>query len=190
MLFTRLLNRLGRRHPTIVPLPEPQGSPGSQTSLGMEQRTAISTLSKSLGSPAPQTSLSTSSHTTSLDRMPTELHLSVFQLPDELILSILSHISPDPRVTGHCAWFRIAYRMEISKHHNWRMDFLRRLSMTCRVMWLRLVPWMWERIELPISRRWDYGESFAGKLNAITNILHTEVFLATSIRYFCALLCP
>ena len=118
------------------------------------------------------------------------LHLSVFKLPDELILSILSHIRPDLRVTGHCAWFRISYRMETKDCHHRRTQFLRRLSMTCRAMWLRFVPWVWERVELPSSYHWYSGSTFAGKLNAFANALHAEVFLTANLRYFLAILCP
>ena len=80
--------------------------------------------------------------------------------------------------------------MRISDHHKQRMRFLRRLSMTCRAMWLRFVPWVWERLELPFADYWSSGETFAKKLNAITNALHAEPFLATTMRYLCTLPCP
>ena len=61
--------------------------------------------------------------------------------------------------------------------------------MTCRAMWLRFVPWVWERLELPFTH-WNSGKTFAEKLNTIANALQTEAFLATSVRYFYALPCP
>ena len=69
MVLTRLLYRFGRRRPTIAPLSDPLGSPGSQTSLSTEESADTSPLSKSLGPPAPQTSLSTNSRISSLNRM-------------------------------------------------------------------------------------------------------------------------
>ena len=133
--------------------------------------------SKSLGSPGPQTSLSTSTRMSSLNQTLTYLHLTVFELPDELVLSILSHISPDPQATGHCAWFRDSYRTEGRGHRDERRQFLRRLSMTCRAMRLRFVPWVWERLEMSLSHHWGLKE-----IDIIANCLHPDAFLATSVR--------
>ena len=51
-------------------------------------------------------------------------------------------------------------------------------------MWLRLAPWVWERLELPYAHRRYSRATFEGKLNAIANSLRTEILLATNIRYF------
>ena len=112
------------------------------------------------------------------------LHILVFELPDELILSILSHIAPNPQVIGHCAWFRDSYGAR-ENHRYQRTQFLRRLSMTCRAMRLRFVPWVWERLEISMLHYWRSRE-----INIIANALEADVLLVTSIRYFCALFCP
>ena len=75
--------------------------------------------------------------------------------------------------------------MEIRDDYNQHVRSLRQLSMACRTMWLRLVPWVWERLEISIS---DYQKP--DKTEIFANVLRAETFLATSIRYFCALLCP
>ena len=145
---------------------------------------AIAQPSKFLGSPGPQTSLSTSSRI-SLNRTLTYLHPSVFKLPDELILSILSHISPDLRATGHCAWFRDSYDTGVyDSDCNQRKQILRRLSMTCRAMRLRFVPWVWEHLEVS-SVHYRKSEAIA----VIADALHADAFLATSVRYFHIPLC-
>ena len=156
--------------------------------LGRKQRPVVIPLSKSLGSPAPQTSLSTSSYQSLGSKTdPSHPFFAVFELPDELLLSILSYISPDPRLIGHYARFRVEYILEINDHHQQRVQFLRPLSITCKAMWLRLLPWIWERLEA--SRR-NLGTSgdFEWKLNAIVSALHADAFVATSVKYFCALL--
>jgi len=125
----------------------------------VKQRPTIIPLSKSLESPAPQTSLSASSCIGSLDRtLIYFIHFAVLGLPDELILSILSHISPEPRLTGHYARFRVQYNMDINKYHQRRVEFLRPLSATCKAMRLRLLPWIWEHLELFIPRFFNSGE--------------------------------
>ena len=146
---------------------------------------ALAPPSKPLGSPEPQTSLSTSTRMSSLNRTLTYLHLTVFELPDELILSILSHIAPDPQATGHCAWFRDLDPEEGRVYCDQRRQFLRRLSMTCREMRLRFVPWVWERLEISSTH---YGKS--EEMNIIANALYADAPPATNIRCFCALLCP
>ena len=156
--------------------------------LGKKQRSVITPVSKSLGSPAPQTSLSTNSLISSLNRILIYPVLIVFELPDELILSILSHISPDPQLTARYARFCIPYSAGISDCHNKRVEFLRPLSMTCRAMRLRFLPWVWERLELPPVHSWiSIGEMLVRKLNVVVNALHTDVFLAASVKYFYSL---
>ena len=59
--------------------------------------------------------------------------------------------------------------------------------MTCRAMRLRLLPWVWERLEIPWQNE---EEDFARKLNTITNTLRADAYLTTSVKYFCALLRP
>jgi hypothetical protein len=104
---------------------------------------------------------------------------AVFRLPDELILSIFSHITPDPRHTGHHARFRVQYGMVTNNYHQQRMEtLLRPLSNTCRAMRLRLLPWVWERLEC-----------LAWKLDATANFIHANGSLAVNMKYFCPLLC-
>jgi len=165
--------------------------------LGKKQRPAVVPLSESLGSPAPQTSLSTGSRISPSYRM-LNVNLTcsifaVFELPDELILSILSHASPDPQLTGHYARFRVQYCMWIDDYHEQRVRFLLPLSMTCRMMRLRLLPWIWERLEcLRAASRWgpDAEGDFPKGFNAIMGALRVDTLLAASVKYFRALLSP
>jgi hypothetical protein len=127
--------------------------------LGTEQRPTFVPLSESLGPPGPQTCHSTSSRISSPDKnsifsRPT---FAVFEFPDELILSVLSCISPDLEPTGHYARFRSQYNMDISDYHRRRVAFLLPLSMTCRAMRLRLLPWIWGRIEAFSGISWNRG---------------------------------
>jgi len=159
--------------------------------LGRKQRPTIVPLSKPL---APQTSLSTSSRFSYLDRMFTVnlscLVFAVFDLPDELILSILSHASPDQQLAGYYGRFRAQYCMKINDHHEQRVGFLLSLSMTCRAMRLRLLPWVWERIKcLKLVPYWHSEGAFPGGANTITDALRANMFLATCVKCFCALLC-
>ena len=75
--------------------------------------------------------------------------------------------------------------MEVNDHHKKRMEFLRPLSMTCKAVRLRLLPWIWERLEFIPGLH--PGEK---KLTAIVNVLRADVCLAISVKYFCALFCP
>ena len=60
-------------------------------------------------------------------------------------------------------------------------EFLRPLSMTCRAMRLRFLPWVWERLVL----RLYYSEEAAVRtLNTITNASQADRFLSTSVKYF------
>ena len=117
---------------------------------------------------------------------------AVFRLPDELILLILSYISPDPRFSGHCARFRIPYSLGIIGCHDQRVEFLRPLSMTCRAMWLRLLPWVWERLEIPPGQLLLVSKKQAvQRLNTILNSPHTlGAILATNVKCFDPLLRP
>ena len=154
--------------------------------LGRKRRPATIPLSKSLGPPAPQTSLSTSSRMSSLDRILTYSirFFTVIELPDELILSILSHVSPDPpQHISHYAWFHMMYDLWVGDYRQQRVRFLRPLSMTCKAIRLRLLPWVWERLEFPPP--WSLGgKILARKLTNLTNILPTDVLLATTVKYF------
>jgi len=157
--------------------------------LGRKQPPAIVPLSQSLGPPAPQTSLSTISCTGSFDRVliywPYPV-FAVFELPDELILSILSHISPDPELVRYYARLCSVYSEDTNGYPQ-RVRFLRRLSMTCRAMWLRLTPWIWERLEcMKSSPFWRSPR----KINAIMNVLDADVSLAAHVKYPCTLLFP
>ena len=118
--------------------------------------------------------------------------ISVFKLPDEIILSILSHISPDPWLAGDYARFCIPYCVDNSVCHHLWVQFLRPLSMTCRAMRLRLLPWVWERRTV-----WGGLEASPWLLRTTRNFneivldaFRTNPVLATSVRYFCTTLCP
>ena len=113
---------------------------------------------------------------------------TVFELPHELVLSVLSHISPDPRPTSHYARFGIQHIRGISDSHQQRVQFLRPLSMTCRAMRLQLMPWIWGCLDTTYSQSsWD--PAFLGRrLNTLVNALHADAFLATSVKYHCTLI--
>ena len=158
--------------------------------LGVERRPAIVPPPRSLGPPAPQTSLSmSSSWVLCIADVLIYPIFAVFELPDELMLLILSFISPGPWLTGHYSRFRAQYGIDISDCHRRRMEFLRPLSMTCRSMRLRLLPWIWERLEVSPQLAWGYDRGLleplglVRRLNAIGNILHANVFLATNVKY-------
>ena len=138
-------------------------------------------------SPAPQICISTNSPIVSSYEIYSPIP-TVFELPDELILHILSYISPEPRLTGHYARFREQYRMQINDDHQERMCFLRPLSMTCRLMRLRLLPFMWNLIEPSRVCWYDCMKRFGWNLAVIVNALHADRSLAASVRYFCGLL--
>ena len=113
---------------------------------------------------------------------------SVFQLPDELILSILTYVSSNPELTGPYARFRLAYCVEVSGCCSQRVGFLRPLSMTCRAMRFRFVPWVWERLELP---GWTSPQKMLAKnLSVVVDAFHADMFLATCVKYFCVLPFP
>ena len=108
---------------------------------------------------------------------------AVFELPNELILNILSNVSPDPQLTGRYAQFRIPYSVGIIDCHNQRVEFLRLLSMTCKAMRLRLMPWVWERLDLLQLYHWMVeGDIFMKKLDAITNALYANVSPAANVK--------
>jgi len=116
---------------------------------------------------------------------------TVFELPDELILSILSHICPESQVTGQYTRFRVQYFMEVDHDYYWRAQFLRRLSMTCKAMRLRLLPWIWGHI-VPSLR--CYCGSGTGSKNlrqnfdTILRASYADAFLAASVKCFSSLL--
>ena len=110
---------------------------------------------------------------------------AVFEFPDELILSILSHVSPDPQLTGHYARFRVQYCMRINNYREQRVQFLLSLSMTCRAMRSRLLSWVWERIEfLKLGPYWRSEGGFPVAPNAAMDALRTDIFLAASVKCF------
>ena len=63
--------------------------------------------------------------------------------------------------------------------------------MTCRAMRLRFLPWVWETLELspPYSRKPEEN-TFVRTLNTIARALDGDTFLAASVKYICAFLCP
>jgi hypothetical protein len=110
-------------------------------------------------------------------------HSAVFEFPDELILSVLSHVSPGPKLTGHCARFRVQYYMDRTDYHQRRVEFLLPLSMTCRMMRLRLLPWIWECIEV-FSDDWAGREGLMRRSRAIVSALRADPGLGESVKYF------
>ena len=82
------------------------------------------------------------------------------------------------------------YNIWIDDYHQQWVQFLRPLTMTCRAMRLRLLPWVWERLELPRSDNWNPGGMSSVKLNIIADVLHASAYLAATVKYFFALLCP
>ena len=56
---------------------------------------------------------------------------------------------------------------------------------------MRFLSWIWERLEfLPPYDRSSGEEMIARKLSSITNTLREDALLATSVKYFYALLRP
>ena len=145
-------------------------------SLGVKRRP----LSESLGPPGPQTSRSTCSRISSWDLTSTSSHpvFPVFEFPDELILSVLSYVSSYQELTGHHARFRFLYDMAAGDYHQQRAEFLLPLSMTCRAMRLRLLPWIWEHVEV------FSGENLERRPKAIAGALRADPCLGMSVKYF------
>ena len=151
--------------------------------LGTKQRPAIVPLSKSpVGPPGPQTCHSTSSRISSMDQpsISSRLIFAVFEFPDELILSVLSYVSSDP---GQYARFHFQHVMDTRYWYRQRLAFLLSLGMTCRAMWLRLLPWIWERVEM-CSRNWER------RSNAIVGVLHADPYLGLNVKYVHPLFVP
>jgi len=71
--------------------------------------------------------------------------------------------------------------METNDHRERRVRFLRPLSMTCKAMRSRLLPWIWEHVEP------SWG-NYVGNLNIIANASNADISLASSVKYFCTLL--
>jgi hypothetical protein len=142
-------------------------------------------LSESLGPPGPQTCHSTCSRVGSLDQTPITLHFisAVFELPDELILSVLSCVSPTPEFTGQYARFRFQYSMDNSDYHWRRMEFLLSLSMTCRAMRLRFLSWIWKHIEV------SSWKDLERRPKVIVDVLRTDPCLGMSVRYSHPFIC-
>ena len=81
--------------------------------------------------------------------------------------------------------------MEIDDYHEQRVLFLLPLSMTCKAMRLRLLPWIWERVEcLELVPNWSSEEGIPRKLDTIVGTLRADIYLATSVKYFCTLPLP
>ena len=83
----------------------------------------------------------------------------------------------------------------IYDHHEHRVWFLLRLSMTCRMMRLRLLPWIWERLEFLVpTPRWTPDGRLPSrvlrKFNAVMTALCADVSLGTNVKYFRAFLSP
>ena len=116
---------------------------------------------------------------------------AVFHLPDELILHILSFVSPDWQLTGHFERFHLQYLRINTGHHRLRVQFLVSLSMTCKAMRLRLLSWIWERLE---HLEWCPGrytdQRCARKFHSIARTLSTNRSLATNVKYISTVFCP
>jgi hypothetical protein len=153
--------------------------------LSTSRRAKQRPLSESLGPPGPQTCHSTSSRISSLDQTSISLHpiFPVFEFPDELILSVLSYVSPDPRPNGQYARFRFPYYVRPNNYHRQRVAFLLLLSMTCRAMRLRLLPWIWERIEV-FSVDWCGEGGLVWRPKVIVGALRADPGLTASVKYF------
>ena len=67
-------------------------------------------------------------------------------------------------------------------HRGQQVKFLRPLSMTCRAMRLRLLPWIWGRLEI-YPNNWSSTRDYAKGLNALTNVLLADVSLAANVKY-------
>ena len=163
-LLSRLAYRLvGKQHPTI------RRSPAPQTSLSTSS--SISTFDRMLTYPIPSSQFSNSQTSSSLPSSPT---------------SPQTRTSP---VTTHGTVFK--YCMDINDNHQRRMEFLLRLSGTCRTMRLRLVPWIWDHIQPSrASYRYYGGErTILWSFPAITQILSQNNSLAR-VKYSYVLLCP
>ena len=68
--------------------------------------------------------------------------------------------------------------------HDQRAQFLRPLSMTCRAMRLRLLPWVWGRLEITPQLHKILLEQPVQELRTILNGPHTDRSLAHSVKYF------
>ena len=149
--------------------------------LGVKQRPPIP-LSKSLGAPGPQTSHSTSSRISTLDQKTSilsRLTSAVFEFPDELILSILSYVSPDPH---RYARFHVQYIMDTRDDYRRRVVFLVPLSMTCRAMRLRLLPWIWGHVEV-LPGGWTGMEGPMQRHKVIVGALRADPYLCMNVKY-------
>ena len=74
--------------------------------------------------------------------------------------------------------------MVADNDHQQRVQFLLPLSMTCRAMRLRLLPWIWERIEcLELAPSWSSEGRFPSGLNAIVKALGTDRHMSASVKY-------
>ena len=164
MLLARLAHGLGRKQrPTVDRFPAPQTSPSATPRRFLDQMLIYFNFH-----PIP----------------------AVFKLPDELILSILSYIFPDPHLSGHYARFHMPYSGVLCRYHDHRVRFLRPLSMTSRAMRLRLLPWVWGRLEIPRRPGMISTKLAVQELNTILNGPHADKLLAVSVKYFCPLLRP
>ena len=109
------------------------------------------------------------------------LIFTVFEFPDELILSVLSHISPN---FGQYARLHFQWHITDSVYcYRQQRAFLLSLGMTCRAMCLRLLPWIWERVEL-------HSGNWVRRPNAIVGALHADPYLGMSVKYFHPSICP
>ena len=82
------------------------------------------------------------------------------------------------------------YSAGMSNCYDQRVEFLRPLSMTCRAMRLRLLPWVWERLEIPQRLVTASKKLIAQRLSTILDGPRTGAFLATNVKYLYSLLCP
>jgi hypothetical protein len=147
--------------------------------LGAKQCPAIVPLSESLGPPGPQTCHSRSSRISSSDQTPTLScpTFAVFGFPDELILSVLSYLSPDPGLTGQYSRSRFQYNMGANAapvEHDMQGDAIPVAALDHGAF----------------SSDWKGGENLVRRHKAIVGALRADPGLTTSVKYFCPLICP
>ena len=74
--------------------------------------------------------------------------------------------------------------MYTSDYHRRRVELLLSLSMTCRAMRLRLLPWIWEHIEI-FSVDWNGRGDRVWRPSAIVGTLRADPGLSMSVKYLC-----
>lgn len=116
-------------------------------------------------------------------RTPATQSSPIFKLPDELIISLPSYTSPAPRHSDHIARFRVQYDMTIDNRHQEWMKLLRTLSMTCKKMRFRLIPWIWERLELFPQHHCASESENIRYTGMVFDIVKGDEYLAPAVKF-------